>query len=321
MHIPDGFLDGKSIIATGGLAAGGVSIALWHAHRHLPRRRVPLMGLAAAFIFAAQMINFPIGAGTSGHLIGGTLAAVLLGPSAAVVVLTAVLIIQCFLFADGGVTALGANILCMGIVDAVIGYAIYRVVHQVLRGKRGQLAAVGFAAWCSTVLAALVCALLLVASHRGEAHVLVPAMVGVHMLIGLGEAAITMLAISALMGARADLIARPKGSTRAAMWETALYGLLVAIGLAVFVAPFASTSPDGLESVAHKQGFESSAAPAPLLPAPLPDYAVRGIKITGLSTAIAGMVGTLVVFGLAVALAKVLVPARPPSLASAAGDA
>src|SRR2546422_7604656 len=119
MHIPDGFLDPKTALASGALSAVGLTIALRDARRRLPARKVPLMGLSAAFVFAAQMLNFPVAAGTSGHLIGGVLAAVLLGPSAAAVVLTSVLIVQCFVFGDGGVLALGANVFNMGIVSAV----------------------------------------------------------------------------------------------------------------------------------------------------------------------------------------------------------
>lgn len=120
---------------------------------------MPLIGLAAAFVFAAQMLNFPVAGGTSGHLIGGVLAAVLLGPSAAVVVLSSVLILQCLLFVDGGLTALGANIFSMALVAPVIGYGVYFVVRRAGgEGLRGRLLATGFAAWCSTVAASVVCA-------------------------------------------------------------------------------------------------------------------------------------------------------------------
>jgi cobalt/nickel transport system permease protein len=120
MHIPDGFIDGKTAATTALLAAAGVGLALRQVRRRLPPRRVPLLGLAAAFLFAAQMVNFPVVGGTSGHLLGGVLAAALLGPSAAIVVLTTVLIVQCFLFADGGVLALGANVFNMAIVSAAV---------------------------------------------------------------------------------------------------------------------------------------------------------------------------------------------------------
>ncbi|MDR7465106.1 MAG: energy-coupling factor ABC transporter permease, partial [Armatimonadota bacterium] len=128
MHIPDGFLDTPTAIAGGVLAAAGLGLALRTVRRTLPHRAVPLVGVAAAFIFAAQMLNFPVAGGTSGHLIGAVLAAVLLGPSAAVLVMSSVLILQAFLFADGGITALGANIFNMALVASLLGYALYRGV-------------------------------------------------------------------------------------------------------------------------------------------------------------------------------------------------
>src|ERR1039458_7482818 len=158
LHIPDGFIDGKTAATTALLSAVGVGLALRQVRLRLPPRRVPLLGLAAAFLFAAQMVNFPVAGGTSGHLVGGVLVAALLGPSAAIVVLTTVLIVQCFLFADGGVLALGANVFNMAIVGAAGGYTIYRIVCRWLPGTRGQVAAVAFAGWCSTVLASICCA-------------------------------------------------------------------------------------------------------------------------------------------------------------------
>ena len=124
MHIPDGFLDLKTAVATGVLSTAAVGISLRRLNGSLPRRKVPLMGLAGAFVFAAQMVNFPVAGGTSGHLMGGVLAAVLLGPAAGVVVITSVLIVQCLLFADGGIVALGANVFNMGVIGSAGGYAI-----------------------------------------------------------------------------------------------------------------------------------------------------------------------------------------------------
>ena len=124
MHIPDGFLDARTAVATGVLATAGLGLALAGVRRTVPPRRIPLIGLAAAFVFAAQMLNFPVAGGTSGHLIGAVLAAVLLGPSAAVLVMSAVLILQCLMFADGGVTALGANLFSMALVAPAVGYGI-----------------------------------------------------------------------------------------------------------------------------------------------------------------------------------------------------
>jgi cobalt/nickel transport system permease protein len=305
MHIPDGFLDTKTIAATGVLAAGGVGVALRHVRRQLPRRKVPLLGLAAAFVFAAQMLNFPVAGGTSGHLIGGVLTAVLLGPSAAVVVLTSVLIVQCFLFADGGVTALGANIFNMALVGGVAGYGIYRVVSGWKRDVRTQVMAAAFAAWCSTVLAAICCAGELALSGTAAWSVAFPAMANVHMLIGLGEGLITALVLVAIARARPELLEQDSPPSLA---PVVVFGLLISLGLALFVAPFACSWPDGLEKVAATLGFEHRTAATPLVAAPIPDYALPGIKSAGWATAMAGAIGTVVVFVLAFVLARVLVP-------------
>ncbi len=305
MHVPDGFLDAKTAVTTGGLAAGGLAVALRQVNQHLPRSRVPLLGLAAAFIFAAQMLNFPVAGGTSGHLIGGVLTAVLLGPSAAVVVLAAVLIVQCFLFADGGVTALGANIFNMALVGSVAGYAIYRAVFRWKQDLRSRLMGAAFAAWCSTVLAAICCAGELTLSGTVSWRVAFPAMANVHMLIGLGEGLITALVLVAIARARPELL---EDDTKLAYAPVAGFGLIIALGLALFVAPFACSWPDGLEKVAGVLGFQHHAAATPVLPAPIPKYALPGIQSAGWATAVAGAIGTVVVFGLAWLLARTLVP-------------
>ena len=145
MHIPDGFLDTKTAAATAGLAVIGVGWAARSVRKTLPSRKVPMLGLTAAFVFAAQMLNFPVAGGTSGHLLGGVLAGVLLGPSAGVLVLTSALIVQCLVFADGGLLAIGANIFNMGIVGTAGAYGIYWLVRRHAKGLRGQLAAAAFA--------------------------------------------------------------------------------------------------------------------------------------------------------------------------------
>jgi len=309
MHIPDGFVDGKTALAAGVLAAAGLGVALRNVRRAFPPHRVPLIGLAAAFVFAAQMLNFPVAGGTSGHLIGAVLAAVLLGPSAAVLVMGTVLILQCFMFADGGVTALGANIFNMALVAPGVGYAVFAVVRRIAgEGRRSLLLATAFASWCSTVAAAIACAGQLAVSGTVAWGVAFPAMAGVHMLIGIGEAVITTLVIAAVAGVRPELLresAPPEGRPRFA--ELAAYGLLVSLGLAVFVAPFASGWPDGLERVAAALGLQA-AARAPLLAAPLPEYVVPGLGSAVSSTVIAGSVGTVVAFCLAYLLARLLTP-------------
>ena len=287
MHIPDGFIDGKTAATTAALSAMGIALALHRVKRELPPRKVPLLGLAAAFLFAAQMVNFPVAGGTSGHLIGGVLVAALLGPGAAVVVMTTVLIVQCFLFADGGVLALGANLFNMAILGSVGGCAVYRAVSRVLPGIRGRVAAVAFAGWCSTVIASVGCAGQLAFSGTVGWSAAFPAMTGTHMLIGIGEGLISALVFLAILRTRPDMIAGTESTAPGRWGEMAAYGLLAVVGLAVFVAPFASPLPDGLERVAQQLGFEHRAA-EPLLPAPAPDYTAPGVHWAVGATAIAG---------------------------------
>ena len=313
MHIPDGFLDAKTAISAGGLAAGGIGIALRQMRRQLPHRKVPLLGLAAAFVFAAQMLNFPVAGGTSGHLVGGVLTAVLLGPSAAVIVLASVLIVQCFLFADGGVTALGANIFNMGLIGGVMGYAVYRNVRGVVPGTRGVVMAAAFAAWCSTILAAMVCAGELALSGTVVWSIAFPAMVNVHMLIGIGEGFITALVIVAILRARPELLEQTTSNTTTpACGPVLVFGLLISFGLALFVAPFTCSWPDGLDKVAQTLGLEHRAARAPLIPSSIANYQLPGISSAAVATSLAGVIGTVVVFVLAFLLARVLVP-KPTS--------
>lgn len=308
MHIPDGFLDARTAVATGALAAAGLGLALRQARIHLPPRRVPLLGVMAAFVFAAQMINFPVVGGTSGHLIGAVLAAVLLGPSAGVVVISAVLIVQCLLFGDGGISALGANILNMGVLGGVGGWAIYHAVSRAVRGLFGRVLAAGFAAWCSTVIAAVACAGELAVARTVGWQVVLPAMAGVHVLIGIGEGLITALVLVAIARARPELL-QPDAApaSRASLGAVLAYGAVIAAALALFASPLASRWPDGLDRTAEVLGFAHRAA-APTLAAPIPDYQMPGIRATALATSIAGLAGTAVVFVLAWLLARALVP-------------
>ena len=306
MHIPDGFLDAKTAVASGVLAGAGVGVALWQAQRTLPARRVPLLGMTAAFIFAAQMLNFPVAAGTSGHLVGGVLAAVLVGPSAAVIVLTAVLILQCFLFADGGLTALGANLFNMGLVNVIAGSAIYRGTRRFAAGRRGMVFGAMFASWCATVLAAICCAGQLAWSGKVAWRLVFPTMAGVHMLIGIGEGVITALVLLAIARARPELIDHKAAAAQPA--TTIGGGLMVALGLMLFVSPFMCKWPDGLEHVAAQLGFAQAAATTPLIASPFPDYRLPWLGDSGWGTVLAGAVGALAAFALAWLLARLLVP-------------
>lgn len=313
MHVPDGFLDVKTAGIAAGMAGVGLALALRQTHRVMPRRQIPLMGLSAAFIFAAQMLNFPIVGGTSGHLIGATLAAVLLGPSAAVLVLTAVLIVQCLVFADGGILVLGANIFNMAILGPIVGYGVYRGMARAWPNVFGGLVGVAFGAWCSIVLMALVCGGQLAASGKVAWTVVLPAMAGVHMLIGLVEAGITTAVVYAVWQVRPELRGELRGEGGAgtvaggvSTGHLVAYGLLAALGLAIFVAPFACSWPDGLDFTAEKLGFANQAQEERVLAAPLPDYQLPGVKSEGLSTALAGAAGTVLAFGFALGLVRVL---------------
>jgi cobalt/nickel transport system permease protein len=306
MHIPDGFLDAKTLALTGALAVGGLAVAARQVNRTLPRRKVPLMGLGAAFVFAAQMLNFPVAGGTSGHLLGSVLAAVLLGPGAAAIVIACVLTVQALLFSDGGVLALGANIFNMAFIGAIFGGAIYQAVFSFLPGLRGRIAAVFFASWCSTVLAALTCAGELAWSGTLPAHVVFPAMLGTHVLIGIGEGLITSLVILAIARTRPDLLAvETTAGGRGTGLEFLAFGLIIALGLAIFVSPYACAWPDGLDKVAQQFGFAGHAAT--LIKTWIPDYKMPGISSAGVATAIAGALGAVIMFGLACVVGCVLV--------------
>jgi cobalt/nickel transport system permease protein len=310
MHIPDGFLDAKTAIATGAFSVTGLGAALRHAGRQLQPRKIPLIGLAAAFIFVAQMLNFPIAGGTSGHLLGSTFAAVLLGPSAAVIVMSSVLIVQALIFADGGILALGANIFNMAIIAPLCGYGVYRGLRAFLRGEQGRLVAVGFASWFATVVAAVFCAGELAWSRTVDWSAAFPAMAGVHMLTGLGEATITVLVIAAISAMRPELLIDSDDTPAAnAGRSTAfVYVSLLVIGLLLLVAPHASQMPDGLERIAVSLGFKHQEAANSLIPSPLRDYHVPGIHSLETATMVAGLIGAVVVFAFSFILARVLTP-------------
>jgi len=325
MHIPDGFVSGP-INVVGGLAAvTAVGVSAWRASRETEKRphTMPLLATTGAFVFAAQMLNFPIGGGTSGHFMGGAVVAALLGPWSACLVLSLVLMIQCFGFADGGLTALGTNIFNMGIVGGFGSYFVMRGLRALLpAGRGGYLGAVALASWICIVLASAACALELAFSGTSPLGLVLPAMVGTHAVIGIGEALITVAVLSAIMATRPDVLPdwaqvetltadsaseSLHGKKKKGAWALAAGGLVVAIVLGVCVSPFASSSPDGLEKVAEKQGFiEASEEKAVWMAAPLPDYAVPSIEDEKQSTGVAGLLGTASVFLVGFGMIKLL---------------
>ncbi len=207
MHVPDGFVSGPINVGTFVVSATVAVLATRDARRRLQDRQVPLVGVTAAFVFAAQMLNFPVAGGTSGHFLGALFAAVMLGPLTSCLILSLVLIVQCLAFGDGGITALGTNIFNMGVVGGLGAYAIFASLRGMLPDTgAGFAAAVGVSAWASVVLGSVACAFELALSGTSPLRVTLPAMVGVHAVIGVGEALITTTVVGLVVRLRPDLI-------------------------------------------------------------------------------------------------------------------
>lgn len=219
LHIPDGFLSPSVLLVTWIVAIALIALALKQVQAEYQDRTVPLMGVCAAFIFAAQMINFPIPGGTSGHLLGGTLAGVLLGPWAGTLVMVAVFIVQGFLFQDGGITVMGANIFNMGLIGTFGGYYLFKLIRRVAGQNKlsGMVAGTAVAAWVSVVVAAVVTALQLGLSGTVPLGVALTAMVSWHVLIGIGEAMITVATVVFIWRTRADLFHEPPQKIKASI--------------------------------------------------------------------------------------------------------
>ena len=298
LHIPDGFLSVGIALIFWLVAIIFIGLAISKTNQSLGEKQIPLMGVMAAFIFAAQMLNFPVAGGTSGHFLGGALAAITLGPWAGILVMTAVVGVQGLLFQDGGLLAMGANIFNMGILTAVIGYGLYRIgIHQ----KKGtRLAVAGIGAWIATMAAALITGLQLWLSGTTRLEIVIPALMGVHALIGIGEALITVGALTYIEQIRPDLLVTDKDTTTGGRgWIIA--GVIASL-VAVFISPLASGNPDGLERVAEDLGFLETGLEAPFQI--LPDYTIPFLGETAISTILAGVVGALVVLGLLILIGR-----------------
>lgn len=206
MHIPDGFITAPVAATSWALSAGGLALASQKAKRALGEMQVPLMGVMGAFIFAGQMLNFQVAGGTSGHLLGGALAVMLLGPWAGSLVIAAVLVVQALLFQDGGILALGANVLNMAFIGVFTAYLIMRLGARLSTGRAARLATTFVAGWASVMLASLACAVELGLSGSADWSVVLTAMGSVHALIGIGEGLVTTAVLAFLLGVRPDLV-------------------------------------------------------------------------------------------------------------------
>lgn len=307
LHIPDGFLSITISIIFWLITIILLTAATRKTQGELGERQIPLMGVMAAFIFAGQMINFPVLGGTSGHLLGGALAAIVLGPWAGMLVMAAVVGLQALLFQDGGLVVMGANIFNMGLLTVLIGYGLYRGVAGRNRGLR--LAVAGLGAWLSVVAGALVTALQLWLSGTSPLTVVLPAMLGVHALIGIGEALITVAALTFITQTRPDLLEAEAVKARGGRgWV--VVGLIITL-IVVLFSPMASGNPDGLERVAADIGFIGQGAGTPF--GILPNYTIPALGETDISTILAGVVGVLVVAVVVWGVGRTLRHRTPPT--------
>ena len=310
MHIRDGILSPEVCLVAGAISFGAVTYSLRRLRLDLEDRAVPLTGMLAALVFAGQMVNFPLlGLPVSGHLLGGVLAAVMLGPWAGCLAITMVLTVQAVLFSDGGLLSLGANVLNMGVVGAWGGYAVYATIRRLLgSGGAATVAAAVIAAWLSVLAAAALFCIEFVGSSRAidvDPRGVLSLMVLYHALIGVGEALITGAVLSFVLARRADLVpAVASVGAVGTVGRFAASGLVAALAVAAILAPFKSDLPDGLDAVSQTLGFDKLEIERPALV--LDDYAVPVPDVKwwpGLSVSVAGIMGTLIVFVGAVALA------------------
>lgn len=293
MHIPDGFLSTLVAVLAWIISITVIGISLRKTNKSLGEKDVPMMGVLAAAIFAGQMLNFTVAGGTSGHLMGAALATILLGPWPAVLVMTAVVSVQALIFQDGGLLVLGANILNMGVIGVAVSYAVFKLVQRISNGKLWGIFTGGFlAAWTSIFVSSLAVGLQLALSGTSPANLAIPAMAGIHALIGIGEGLITAGALSFVYSSKKDLLvkdATAQGNNKSLVFV----GLAIALLLTI-LSPLASAHPDGLEWVAEQQGFINSAQSSSYTI--IPDYLIPGISNEALATILAGVVGVMIVF-------------------------
>jgi cobalt/nickel transport system permease protein len=301
MHIPDGFLSVAVSLILWVVSVSVIAYALKRVNQDLGERQAPLMGVLAATIFAGQMLNFTVAGGTSGHLMGAALATILLGPWAAILVMTTVVGVQALIFQDGGLLVLGANIFNMGIVGVAVSYFVYYTARRIFGQTRRGIFTSGFlAAWFSIEMAALAVALQLAFSGVSPANIAIPTMGGIHALIGIGEGLITVGALGLIFATRPDLLQagqKASGRSSALLW---VGGLLVVLVLAV-LSPLASRHPDGLKWVAAQNGFLNlEQGPVYRI---IPNYLIPGISSHALATILAGILGALIVLGVTLLVA------------------
>jgi cobalt/nickel transport system permease protein len=297
MHVPDGFINAQVSAATGIISLGTLWAYIRNAKNLVADKLIALTGMMSALIFVLQMINFPIAAGTSGHLLGGALAVIVLGPSLGVICISIVVVIQSLLFADGGLSALGVNVLNMAIITSLTGWFTITLWKKLFGESQFTLISGSVIAG---LLSVVFSSIAFVLEYAIGGTVSVPlgnvliAMISTHLLIGLGEGIITALIVSLLLRVRSDLVYVNSKKNKSNTLSTS-YGVFIALILTLtLVTPYASSSPDGLESVASDFGFEETDGVVLLLE----DYGISSINNNFVSTTLSALLGVLAIAGL-----------------------
>ena len=297
MHVPDGFINAQVSAATGVISLGTLWVYIRNAKNLVADRLIALTGMMSALIFVLQMINFPIAAGTSGHLLGGALAVIVLGPSLGVICISIVVVIQSLLFADGGLSALGVNVLNMAIITSLTGWLIITSWKKLFGDSRFSLISGSVIAG---LLSVVFSSIAFVLEYAIGGTVSVPlgsvfiAMISTHLFIGLGEGIITAIIISLLLRVRSDLVYVNTKKNKSNSLSTS-YGIFIILILSLtLITPYASSDPDGLESVATEFGFEETDGLVLLLK----DYGISSINNNFLSTTLSALLGILTIAGM-----------------------
>lgn len=298
-------LSNTTVVATGLASLGYVGYAVAWIRKHFDQRKVVLMAVTAALIFALQMLNFPVAAGTSGHFTGGALAAILLGPFAASIVMTTVLLIQSVIFADGGILALGANVLNMGVIAPLVGWATWKFVLKLGESKMHHVVGAFLAAWMSLVVSSLAAGFEIWISGNAQIVVVLGAMGFWHALIGVGEGVITAGLVAYVQQVRPDLLKESVESGSRSLRKIAIAFVIFAV-LAAGISFLASSSPDGLEFVYFEQGIGAEFEEMALVSSPMPDYVMPGMSSDTLAGIFAGIVGVIITGALLYAFAATI---------------
>ncbi|MEW5949306.1 MAG: energy-coupling factor ABC transporter permease [Thermodesulfobacteriota bacterium] len=296
MHIPEGFLSAGVATTMNLISIASIVYSIKKVKPYFTKPRALLAAATAALIFALQMLNFPVAEGTSGHFMGAALAGILLGPVGAIITLAAVLIIQCLVFGDGGVLALGANIFNLGIVGGLVAYYTYKWLNAMYGGMAGLLFAVFVSSWLTIVMASVSCGIMLGVSGTAPTSDVLRSMTSIHMLIGIGEGMITLIIMLVISKVKPALLDIKACLDMQEVVKPCIVGCGVALFLAIFLSPYACPFLDGLEKVAENHNFLYIAEGKEIFPAPIPDYVFPGIKSEAIATSISGLAGTLITF-------------------------